>query len=75
MDMRLRIPELFDETGVNAYRLATKSNGRISLATAYRLKRDRGVLQTYSARMLEAMVDIFGVPTSALFEDERQRAE
>jgi transcriptional regulator with XRE-family HTH domain len=73
MDMRLRIPELLTEKGVNAYRLATRSNGRISLSTAYRLKRDRGYLQTYSAKMLEAMVDIFGVTASELFEDERAK--
>ena len=68
MDMRLRFPELFDETGVKPYRLAVDSNKRISLSTAYRLKREGGKLQTFKAEMLDAICDVMQVTPAEIWE-------
>lgn len=73
MDMRLRFPELFTETGVNPYRLAIDSDKRISLSTAYRLKRERGKLQTYKGDMLDAICDVMGLEPGQLWERETKR--
>jgi DNA-binding Xre family transcriptional regulator len=70
MDMRLRFPELFTETGVNPYRLSTRSGNRISLSTAYRLKRVRGVLETYRSAMLDAICDVMEVTPAEIWERE-----
>ena len=70
MDMRLRFPELFGETGVNPYRLARDSDKRISLSTAYRLKRVGGKLHTYKSDMLDAICDVMGVEPGDLWERE-----
>ena len=73
MDMRLRFPELFAETGVNPYRLAMDSDKRISLSTAYRLKRDRGKLQTYRNVMLDAICDVMDISPGELWERDTKR--
>lgn len=70
MDMRLRFPELFTETGVNPYRLSRDSNKRISLSTAYRLKRVGGKLHTYKSDMLDAICDVMGVSPAEIWERE-----
>ncbi len=74
MDMRLRFPELFTETGVNPYRLALDSGKRISLSTAYRLKREKGKLQTYKGDMLDAICDVMGLEPGDLWERDRKPA-
>jgi len=73
MDMRLRFPELFTETGVNPYRLAMDSDKRISLSTAYRLKRERGKLQTYRSAMLDAICDVMDISPGELWERDTKR--
>lgn len=69
--MRLRIPELFTEKGVSAYRVAMSSDRRISLSTVYRLKRDEGRLETFRNDMLEALCDVLDVEPGDLFEREK----
>lgn len=73
MDMRLRLPELFTETGVNPYRLARDSDGRISLSTAYRLKRVKGKLETYKGDMLDAICDVMNLRPGDLWERDTKR--
>jgi DNA-binding Xre family transcriptional regulator len=68
MDMRLRIPELLEAKGVSPYRLSRESGGRISMSTVYRLKRERGHLDTYRRVMLDALCDVLGVPPGDLWE-------
>lgn len=68
MDMRLRIPELLEAKGVSPYRLSRESGGRISMSTVYRLKRERGKLDTYRGAILEALCDVLGVTPGELFE-------
>ena len=68
MALRLRIPELLKDKGLTAYALAKRSDERISLSTAYRLKENRGQLETYGADMIEALLDIFDVDMEQLFE-------
>lgn len=66
--MRLRIPELLEARGWNAYRLAKESDGRISQSTAHRLVADRGNLRLFSADVLETLCDILEVEPGELFE-------
>ena len=73
MDMRLRIPELLSEKKVTPYRLALDSGDRISMSTAYRLKRERGKLQTYKSDMLDALCDVLDVTPGELWEREKKR--
>jgi DNA-binding Xre family transcriptional regulator len=73
MEMRIRIPELLDAKGVSPYRLARESGGRISMSTAYRLKRENGQLATYKAAMMDALCDVLGVKPSELLEREKKR--
>jgi hypothetical protein len=61
MLMRLRIPELLRDHKLTPYALAKRSDGRISMSTAYRLKEAEGRLETYSAELLEALCDVFGI--------------
>lgn len=75
MDMRLRLPELLTEDGrdVSPYRLSRESGGRISMSTAYRLKRERGRLETFRSDILDALCDVLGVTPGELFEREKKR--
>jgi DNA-binding Xre family transcriptional regulator len=59
--VRIRIPELLEERGVNAYQLHKRSGGRISLSTAYRLKRLRGRVKTFDAGLLEELCEVLGI--------------
>ena len=70
MDMRLRIPELFDEKGTTPYHVALDSGKRISMSTAYRLRRMNGKLDTYGGDLLEALCDVLDVTPGELFERE-----
>ena len=74
MDMRVRFPELLKASGLTAYAVATKSGKRITLTKVYRLKKNRGKLSTYDAKMLDALCDVFGVEPNELLEREKKRA-
>ena len=73
MDMRLRIPELLTEKGISPYRLSLKSGDRISMSTAYRLKRERGKLQSFKSDMLDALCDVLEVAPGELWERDTKR--
>jgi DNA-binding Xre family transcriptional regulator len=73
MDMRMRIPELFAEKKLSPYRVSLDSNGRISMSTAYRLKRVKGRLDTYKNDMIEALCDILDVTPGELFERDKPK--
>ena len=66
--MRLRIPELLERRGLTPYALASQSEGRISMSTAYRINRQRGRLKCFDADLVEALCDILKVEPSDLFE-------
>jgi transcriptional regulator with XRE-family HTH domain len=74
MRVRLRIRELLAEHQLTYYAIAKQSGGRISMSTAYRLKESDGRLDTFSADMLEALCDIFGLDdTGPLLEREPKK--
>jgi DNA-binding Xre family transcriptional regulator len=73
MRMRTRFPELLRDSGLTPYEVAMRSRKRITLTKVYRLKKGRGKLPTYDAKMLDALCDIFGVEPSELLERERPR--
>lgn len=73
MDMRLRIPELLEEKGITPYHLHMRSGKRVSLSTAYRLKRMRGKLDNYKSAMLDALCDVLEVAPSELFERDKPK--
>jgi DNA-binding Xre family transcriptional regulator len=68
MDVRIRFRELLKEKELTTYAVARDSDGRVSLSTAYRLKRRNGKLETYSSDLLEALCDVFGVDPGELLE-------
>jgi hypothetical protein len=69
--VRLRIPELLHEHDLTPYRLSRRSDGRISLSTAYRLVRLRGRVKTFDAELLEVLCEVLGVrDPGKLFELE-----
>jgi transcriptional regulator with XRE-family HTH domain len=70
MLMRLRFPELLDEHELTPYFLTKRSNGRISLSTAYRLRREKGRLKSFDADLLQAIVDVLGIEPAELLESE-----
>lgn len=72
--MRFRIPELLDARGWSAYALARASDGRVSMSTAYRLKKLGGRVQTFDADLCEALCDVLGVEPGELFERNRAPA-
>lgn len=70
MLMRLRLPELLDERGISAYALSKRSNGRISMSTAYRMTRMSGRVQNFDADFLEALCDVLKCQPGDLLERE-----
>jgi hypothetical protein len=75
--VRLRLPELMEEHGLTPYFVAKQSGGRISLSTAYRLARLKGVVKTFDAEVIDALCDVFRVEPGALLVREskpRKRA-
>jgi hypothetical protein len=76
MTMRLRLPELLQEQKppMTAYGLWKASQGRISLSTAYRLSRNKGVVRYLDSAMLETLCDVFHVEPGALLERQKRRA-
>jgi DNA-binding Xre family transcriptional regulator len=76
MDVRIRFRELLKEKGLTTYAVARDSGDRVSLSTAYRLKRRDGKLETFSNDLLEALCDAFDVEPGELFErDKRKRGK
>jgi hypothetical protein len=72
--VRLRIPELLHENDLTPYRLSKRSDGRISLSTAYRLTRLRGRVKTFDAELLEVLCDVLRIRNPGqLFELEGPR--
>ena len=71
--VRLRFPELFTEHQITPYGLAKRSKGRISLSTAYRLRRIRGKLHAFDAALCDAICDVLGIEPKDLFERGRGR--
>ncbi len=70
--IRLRLPELMEEHQLNYHGLYKRSGGRISRATAYRLKQSGGRMRRFDAPILEALCDLFGIGPSELFTRERE---
>lgn len=66
MDVRLRFPELLAEHRLTPYKLSKASGGRISLSTAYRLTRNRGVVKMFDADLLEVLCEVLGVEPGQL---------
>ena len=66
--LRLRVPELLAKRQMTPYALAKRSGGRISMSTAYRLLDNDGRLETFSAALLEGLLDVFEVDIAELLE-------
>lgn len=75
MRMRIRFPELLKAHGKTAYGVHKESEGRISLSTAYRLKKSKGNLKFLDVDMLEALCDVFNAEPGEILERERKRAK
>ena len=73
MLVRIRIPELLEKRGITPYALAARSEGRISLSTAYRLNRSRGHGHAFDSALLEALCDVLDVEPGELLEREAKR--
>lgn len=74
MDMRVRLPELFNEHDLSPYAVSKQSGGRISMSTIYRLNRLRGRVQNFDNEMLEALCDVFGLKSmDDLLERDRPK--
>ena len=73
MDVRLRLPELMEKKGLTAYAVSRRSDGRISMSTAYRLARMKGHLHSFNNDMLEALCDVLGVEPGELLERDPKR--
>lgn len=77
MLVRIRFSELLAEKGLTTYSVARDSGQRISLSTAYRLKKKNGRLESYGSDLLDALCDIFDVTPGELLERDapkRRRA-
>jgi DNA-binding Xre family transcriptional regulator len=72
MRMRIRFPELLKQHGKTAYAVHKDSGGRISLSTAYRLKKSRGNLKFLDVDLLEALCDVFEAEPGDILERERK---
>lgn len=68
--VRLRLPELLEQSGLTAYKVAKASDGRVSLTTIYRLTRSEGRVESFDGELLEALCDVFGVGVAELLERE-----
>lgn len=71
--LRVRIPELLEREKLTPYELSKRSNGRISMSTAYRLSRNRGRAHTFDSSLLEALCDVLDVEPGELLEREKRR--
>lgn len=70
MRMRIRFPELLKAHGKTAYAVHKDSGGRISLSTAYRLKKSKGNLKFLDVDLLEALCDVFDAEPGEILERE-----
>lgn len=70
MEMRLRLPELFDDYQTTPWRVAQASNGRISPNVLYRLRAKGGRVKLFSAELMQALVDVLECHPSELLESE-----
>jgi len=68
--IRIRLPELLNESVPTAYAIARASGDRISQSAAHRLLAARGRIQRYDADLIEALCEIFSVDPGELFELE-----
>lgn len=75
MRMRIRFPELLKAHGKTAYAVHKDSGGRISLSTAYRLKKSKGNLKFLDVDLLEALCDVFDAEPGDILEREKKRAK
>jgi DNA-binding Xre family transcriptional regulator len=73
MRMRIRFPELLKAHGMTAYAVHKDSDGRISLSTAYRLKKSRGNLKFLDVDLLEALCDVFDAEPGDILERDKKR--
>jgi DNA-binding Xre family transcriptional regulator len=73
MLVRVRVPELLEEKGITAYALSRRSEGRISLSTAYRLRDRNGQLDYFESKLLEALCDVLQCEPGELLEREGKR--
>jgi DNA-binding Xre family transcriptional regulator len=70
MALRIQFRELLREHGLTPYHLAKRSEGRITLTTAYRLARLDGRVQSFDAAVCDALCETLGVEPGALFVRE-----
>ncbi len=73
MSLRLHLPEVLEERGLTPYAFAKLTGGAVTNATAYRLVKLRGKLETFDARLLEAMCDALDVEPGHLIERTGRR--
>ena len=72
--VRIRFPELLTAKKLTPYSLSKKTGGKVSLSTAYRLKRLNGRVKTFDAEMLELLYDAFGCESlDDLLERDKKR--
>ena len=76
MDVRIRVPELFEEYGLTAYEIAKRSNGRRQASTLYRLARRNGKVEYIASELVETLADVLNVTSlGERLELEGKRAE
>lgn len=75
MRMRIRFPELLKAHDKTAYAVHKDSGGRISLSTAYRLKKSKGNLKFLDVDLLEALCDVFDAEPGDILEREKKRGK
>ncbi len=59
--VRIRFVELLAAKKLTPYSLSKRTEGKISLSTAYRLKRLDGRVKTFDATLLELLYEAFGL--------------
>jgi DNA-binding Xre family transcriptional regulator len=67
--IKVKVPELMKERGVNATDLMRKAN--IAYATAYRLSKGEGTAISFD--VLSALCDFFEVPVEEILEYEAEK--
>jgi DNA-binding Xre family transcriptional regulator len=67
--IKVKVPELLEERGLNATDLMRKAN--IAYATAYRLSKGQGT--AISFEVLDALCDFFEVPVEEVLEYQQKR--
>jgi DNA-binding Xre family transcriptional regulator len=67
--IKVKVPELLKERGLNATDLMRKAN--IAYATAYRLSKGQGTAISFD--VLEALCEFFGVSVEEILEYQQKR--